>query len=317
MIVFQSAPSIHVPDKKIVLLFGLGLIGNEIFVNLIRHGYNYKSHDFDWVDRSKQEAQARELAIEVQGIIKSTVAVQPAAVDINIIWAAGKAGFSSLEDETLTEEISFRNVLEFYKKLTETHAFGRVVFHLLSSAGGLFESQNHITLRSSPSPRRAYGHLKLKLEDLLIECSDSASRNIYRPSSVYGPLNMGRTGIIPTLIKNGLLNKEVQILGSMDTLRDYVFSGDIGAYVTKKIISHKKEGGIHFLVSGKPTSLLQLKNTTERILNKKIYICSNLADSNAENITFDQSCRPSDWNPIELNLGIRKIHSDFFSKITA
>lgn len=316
MIVLRKDSTQAEVPTKVVLLFGLGLIGREIFNNLIAQGFSYTSQNFDWNDAVLQESDARSLIVTTQSIINAALSEHASTIDIAIVWAAGKAGFGSLEAEMIVEELSFRAVLNVYKLLANGYGSGDVSFHLMSSAGGLFESQSHVGAKSVAAPCRAYGHLKLRMETLLEETVKQQSRYVYRPSSVYGPLNTGRAGIIATLIKNGLLNKEVQILGSMNTLRDYVFSGDIGRFVSTKITSTCKNGAVYFLVSGRPTSILQLKTSVERILNKKIYICSSLSSSNSENITFDHSCLPPEWQPTELNLGISTIYSQFFSKIT-
>lgn len=310
MIVLQSNPSLDAKCKRIVLIFGLGLIGKEIFNSLLAQSYTYTTHKFDWNDRGQQAQDASTLMAEIKTIVACEA--YDKAVEVAVVWAAGRAGFSSGDNEMATEELSFKAILDVYRKLVDACPSGKFKFHLVSSAGGIFESQSHIGAESTPSPCRPYGHLKLKLEMLLSEVLDKDSCFIYRPSSVYGLLNSGRSGLISTLIKNGLLNKEVQIFGSMDTLRDYVFSGDIGEYIANKITKKPDNYGTHFLVSGRPTSILQLKITVERILNKKIYICSSLSGSNSENITFNHSCLPYDWRPTEINLGVKKIYSEYF-----
>lgn len=310
MIILKKNPSFDTERKKIVLVFGLGLIGREIFKSLIAQGYTYTTKKFDWIDRRQQAQDAAIIIAEIKNIVNCEFYEK--AVDVAIVWAAGKTGFSSESNEIAAEELSFKVILDTYRNLIDACPLSNFKFHLISSAGGIFESQSHIGIKSIPSPRRPYGHLKLGLEMLLLEALDEGSYFIYRPSSVYGLLNSGRSGLISTLIKNGLLNKEVQIVGSMDTLRDYVFSGDIGDYVAKKITLSSDKGGFHFLVSGRPTSIVQLKIIVERILNKKIYICSSFSGSNSENITFNHSCLPYDWHPTEINFGVKKIYSHFF-----
>lgn len=298
----------------VALVFGIGLIGMEIVGALTKAGYSPFVHEFNWTDRRRQELDASSILMKLRSIIheKPPVTECEKEPNINIVWAAGKCGFSSSREELEEEKKSFQIILDLYAHILESGLCRSLKFHLVSSAGGLFESQKLINESSHPSPCRPYGDQKLQLEQLLLGAVDKNSCFVYRPSSVYGFINGGRFGFIATLLKNGLLNKEVNMLGSMNTLRDYVFSRDIGEHIAKRIGSNGTPGSIEFLASGKPTSILQLKLIVEQVINKKIYICCSSSNANHEDITFDANSLPADWQPTEINLGIRKIYLDFF-----
>src|SRR5256885_1733395 len=80
--------------------------------------------------------------------------------------------------------------------------------------GGLFEGQRHIERDSVPEPRRPYGELKLRQEQLLASSSAPLVRCVYRLTSVYGHAHTRRRqGLIPTLVVNGLRHRVSTIVG--------------------------------------------------------------------------------------------------------
>lgn len=314
MIILCKKSLAHQTHTEIVLIFGIGLIGLEIVNALTKTGYSPFTHDFSWTDRQQQASDASSIIDKLRTLSHDPMTGtghgrEPA---IDVVWAAGKCGFVSSCEELEEEKKSFQRILELHGEISSSGLCNSARFHLVSSAGGLFESQKLINETSTPSPCRPYGNQKLQLEQLLLDTVDNRICFIYRPSSVYGFINSGRFGFISTLLKNGLLNKEVNILGSMNTLRDYVFSADIGQHIANRITSNNTSGSIEMLASGKPTSILQLKLIVEQIINKKIYICCSSSKANHEDITFDVNGLPVDWQPTEINLGIRKIYNDFF-----
>jgi len=314
MIILYNKSPTHQTHTALVLIFGIGLIGQEIVNALTKTGYSPITHNFSWTDRQQQASDASSIigklrTLSYDPIMDIGYEREP---DIDVVWAAGKCGFVSSCEELEEEKKSFRRILELHGQISSSGLCNSARFHLVSSAGGLFESQKLINETSTPSPCRPYGNQKLQLEQLLLDTIDKGLCFIYRPSSVYGFINSGRFGLISTLLKNGLINKEVNILGSMNTLRDYVFSADIGQHIANRITSNNTPGSIEILASGKPTSILQLKLIVEQIINKKIYICCSSSEANNEDITFDANGLPVDWQSTEINLGIRKIYNDFF-----
>lgn len=315
MIILYKDSGTRSEIRNIVLIFGVGLIGKEIVHSLLLHEkYNSQSYDFHWNNRQQQAADAENLITQFRNIanLGTRESAYPKKINVALVWAAGRAGFASSNAEMEEEKTSFKVVLEIYQAISRSDLCNILNFHFVSSAGGLFESQRFINKNSTPSPCRPYGSHKLNLEELLLNSIGADASFIYRPSSVYGLMSGGRLGLIATLIKNGLQNKEVKILGNMDTLRDYVFCGDIGQHIAKRIISNANQGRIEILASGRPMSILQLKIIVEQVINRKIYICTSTSNTNSEDITFDASSLPADWRPTEINLGVRKVYADFF-----
>jgi len=162
------------------------------------------------------------------------------------------------QSDTLPELDSFSKVVEMAMAVRRENPAWLLRFHMLSSADGPFEGQRNINNASLPAPRRPYALLKLAQEKILDDC-DSLDRFIYRPTSVYGFAGLNRRlGLIPTLLWNGARNKVCTIFGAPETLRDYVWADDVGAFMAGKIASEISDSGCLLLASGKPSALSEV-----------------------------------------------------------
>jgi nucleoside-diphosphate-sugar epimerase len=232
---------------------------------------------------------------------------------IDFVWSAGKGGFGMAQRDARRELEVFSEALEMAIGAHRENPFNLVRFHMISSAGALFEGQRNVNAESLPAPKRPYAYLKLAQEKILDEC-DGLVRFIYRPTSVYGFAGLNsRLGLIPTLLWNGAKNKVSTIFGAPETLRDYVWADDLGAYISGMISSKASCPGRFVLASGKPSALFEILNRIEKVLNKKLFCHYIKSGGNAEHNTFSMKTRPAGWNPLDLETGIRKTHNFMFS----
>jgi UDP-glucose 4-epimerase len=212
------------------------------------------------------------------------------------------------ERDTLPELDSFSEVVEMAVAVVRENPACLIRFHMLSSAGGLFEGQRNVNNASPPAPGRPYGFLKLAQEKILGDC-DGLIQFIYRPTSVYGFAGLNRRmGLIPTLLWNGSKNKVSTIYGAPETLRDYAWADDVGAFVAKIIDSTATGSGRFILASGKPSALFEIFNHIEKMLNKRLFCHYIKSGGNAEHNTFSMKTHPVGWNPLDLETGIRKTY---------
>lgn len=315
MLIFRSGLPFIAAPPKLVLVFGLGLVGKTISVSLENAGYTAQSYPFNWESGTQQDDNASAILGVVERYYQAARAagnLEP-LLDISVVWAAGRAGFGASAEEVRPEQQSFRVVLGIYIKLKSLPFVFRADFHLVSSAGGLFEGADYITADTQPAPCRPYGELKLAIESDLLREVDTADAYIYRPSTVYGLVGGGRTGLIARLIENGMRGTEVPVYGNMDTLRDYVFARDIGNYIAGKIAYPTPLEVVYPLVAGRAFSIYHLKNSVERVLNRKVHVNFEVDRSNARNIVFSSACKPVDWCTTDVELGIRLIRKNYMS----
>ena len=309
MILFESNKD---GDKLILLIFGIGLIGQSIIRGLKRHSdeRHQEQLPFNWLD----SVQAS-LDVEViQSRLKASLVGVTSRPHISVVWSAGKAGFSAKQQEIKDELDSFETVLQILDWLNEQISDVRLAFHLLSSAGGLFEGQRYVTGASVPAPKRLYGELKLRQEMLLQELTDSMDVQIYRPTSVYGYGGIGkRMGLIPTLISNGLLNKTSTIFGNLSTLRDYVLSEDIGDYIARNTLNtnENRTSCIHLLATGKPSSIFEVRACVEYAVRRRLALkFTTLSElENSVDIAVRRPQVDLRWNPTDLHSGVSRIKS--------
>jgi nucleoside-diphosphate-sugar epimerase len=285
-------------------MFGLGMIGSAIRDSLFDFEYDLMAKiDFNWQD-VQQWGGAFSL------IETSCLAYSPPPDRVSVVWSAGKGAFHSTQDELSRENIPFMDTVGFVLKLRKALDSARFDFHYISSAGGLFEGQRVINNKSIPAPVRAYGRLKLAQEQVLRNSFGKNEISFYRPSSVYGPMvQKTQQGLINNLVSNGR-NRRVTVLDAhVMALRDYVFSGDIGNFVAKRIRSGTTEvdgSPVHFLVSSRCSSIFEVVQKIERTLKLNLQFRYDESFGNSSNITFSDSVLPPGWSPSTLDVGIRQ-----------
>ena len=288
--------------SHVILLFGLGLIGQSVEQALRKFRSMEALHlPCDWTDA---DVRARHLSA-----IETAVADHDARGfgQIDIVWLGGRSGFGTSEDDMAQEYDIVADILALSERLCTIAPKACHGFHLLSSAGGLFEGCRHCTADTAPRPLRPYGTGKMAQEALLNTLPDTVLRRIYRPSSVYGHVPNGRIGLITALIENGVKSKPTHIFGRVDTLRDYVFSSDIGAFIAAQIIGPSATPAqVFLLATGQAVSMHEVIRLVERKLGSALYLQFDPRPSNARDITFMQSALPPLWQPTSLTAGMAR-----------
>ena len=288
-------------SPHIVVVVGGGLIGTAAAGALARRGATLRATlPLDWNDRPLQD---RQLATLEQQLSRSDAAGPPPP--LALLWSAGRAGFAAGEREVAAELHSFRAVMALAIRLAARRP---LVFHLVSSAGGLFEGQRQVGAMSAPLPRRPYSRLKQTQEEILL-ASGLRSR-IYRPSSVYGFVHPGhRIGLVPLLLLNGIRQQPTYINGGMSTLRDFVFAGDVGEFIARSVLAAGGPGASPvILASAKPTSLWEVLHLVESVVGRRLHVSYSLVPANAEDTTFAASTQPSGWEPGDIAANARRIY---------
>jgi nucleoside-diphosphate-sugar epimerase len=298
-------------EKRIIFIFGVGLVGSAIVKSLtLFEKFDVKKQKSDWNILDNFQSQLNDLSntLDFHSLKR-----------IDWVWSAGKAGFAASDNEVDTEFLFYRVFLEQISELEEQFDIKeKSLIHLVSSAGGLFEGQRVISKDNKPKPKRPYGQLKFKQENLLLDMFYNRCR-IYRPSSIFGFYEKGqRVGLITNLIINTLRSKVTSIYGKIDTQRDYVWVGDVANFIARKIWFdlHSKEDSsnqIHFLVSAKPTTIFEIIHTIQTITNLKVLQKFDKTFSNSDQIIFSRGIVSDGWCSSSLNTCIRKIYQRAFN----
>ncbi len=268
-----------------VLLFGAGLVGSAVAAELTRlRRQRPVVHPFSWTEPEAGAAEIGRLKLR--------------ADRFDVVWSAGSGAFGAPAEVFEGELRAFRAVTGLALRLG-----GLPAFHLVSSAGGLFEGQRHVDAASRPKPLRPYGAAKLQQEETLLELPGLAAR-IYRPASLYGVPRPGvRAGLIATLLENARLNRVTTISGNAGTLRDYVLVDDAGRFIARQV----HEGGAlgeALLASARPSSIAEVLTATAAQIGRQPYVRYTTQRSNALDMSYRASALPPGWSPTDLRTGI-------------
>jgi UDP-glucose 4-epimerase len=302
---------------RLIAVFGVGLIGAATARTIQSMApFDVSEVPCSWTDRRSQAEQLvriRELLVSRIERGPSCSWATPIAGRLTVLWSAGQAGFSATEREADDELSSFRNVLRTIQQIAAATRDTVVSFVLISSAGGLFEGQQLIGKHSVPAPRRPYGWLKLAQEEALLATGDSLIKRIYRPTSVYGFVRRGeRRGLIPTLVANGLGYRVTTIVGRPSTLRDFVWVEDVASFLAKELLDlgHSNPVDMGILASGKPTSIIEVRQIVECAINRKLYVTYSPEVCNGADTTFSSDALPARWRFSPLSWTARRICAD-------
>jgi UDP-glucose 4-epimerase len=290
----------------IVALFGNGLIGRSILAAISKAGIDRISElSFSW---TLEHRQARELEAVQQDIFSSRTDDATSSISgVDIIWAAGRSGFGSSEDQVMPEVRTFEKALAFSHQLLRRIPDARHAFHLISSAGGLFEGQKHVDRTSLPHPLNPYSRAKLQQEQMLSRLPAQVRKTIYRLSTVYGFSGKGvRFGLVNTLIQNSIRRQPSHIFGNALTIRDYVLVSDVGKFVANRLQDIDARSRILTLASGKPTTIFEMLNRIENIIGRKCFYSFDNVSTNTTDISFSPAILPEFWFPTDLDTGLRQ-----------
>lgn len=294
-------------SQHVIAIFGVGLIGGAVKSALyLTADFSEESLPFTWSNPSQQTS-------ELDHVSKVLALKHTNLRHISVLWSAGKGGFASTSDELEIEYQSFVNVLNLSEKLVQSYPNVVTDFHLVSSAGGLFEGKSLVSRDTEPAPLRPYGVLKLRQENALRASEVHLVKRVYRPSSVYGFAHEGkRAGLISVILQSGIQHRVLSLVGNQNTLRDFVFSRDIGQFIARQILELPESNEIvcHTLASGRPTSIHEIQEIAERVLRRKVYFVFSDANRNAADITYSQHLLPTHWAPIDIATGIRLVHQN-------
>ena len=293
-----------------VLLFGLGLIGGAVD-RALRLRFEAEGRDFpyDWHDAGLRQAQRADIG-----------AALPDAGRLALVWTGGQSGFGSTDADMAQETAIVAELIAMAQTLRQA---GRPVdFHMMSSAGGLFESQTHCSEHSIPRPLRPYGTGKLMQEQALAQAAGLDRRHVYRPSSVYGVTRSKRVGLVTALISNAMQGRTTRIFGNPNTLRDYVLADDIGHYLARRIVDpepapdHPPGAMTFLLASGRSASVFEVIERIRERIERPLLLQFDPHPSNVRDMSFLPSALPADWQPTPLASGISRIVTFLRSGLT-
>lgn len=291
-----------------ILIIGKGLIGSAIVKELLNRAcVIVKQHEIDdWLN-------IKEVNSKLTSILNFCSQIGVKSVDL--IWAAGKAGFEATTNQINLEYLTFKNIIS----ILNTHFSQPGVkarFHLISSAGGLFEGQKHIDHYTLPNPQRPYGFLKTKQEALVKNQVCFMPYIVYRPTTVYGYIRTGmRTGLISNLIKNSIRRRTTIIYGDYNTMRDYLWVEDLSLFIVDMVFSKNQINKTFTLASCRPFNIFQIHKIIENRIRQNCMIRFFSTPSNTEHNTYSLAVVPRGLKTTSITTNIIKIYNDALHQV--
>ena len=310
MKIFTAPPSPTAREAvHLIAVLGSGLVGGAVCDALLKANATLvQQSPTDW---SRHEAVKEAVTLVCDNATPFTR--DAASGRVSVVWAAGAAGFHSPMSVHLSEFEHFKAALSVGERVSGLGAGWKAFFFHVSSAGGLFEGQRNVGPWSEPAPERDYGRFKLLQEKALEATSGFEASVVYRPSTVYGYSPNGRIGLVSALLSNGIRHRVSYLSGSATTLRDYVFNRDVGRFIAAEILSPSLASGHakRFLVSGKPSSIQEVRNIAEELLRSKLYVNYALGPQNASHNTYHSSAIARGFPVTSLREGMQSTFQDF------
>jgi UDP-glucose 4-epimerase len=144
-----------------------------------------------------------------------------------IYWCASYVNPVTAEDNKNLVEIEFKVWADFLNELPKNFVNAlQIVF--LSSGGCVYSgSESQFSEKSETKGSNAYGRLKVRMESALLDTYPNAL--ILRVANVYGPGQQhGRKqGVISEWAYSVRAQRPIQVFGSLDSYRDYIYVGDL------------------------------------------------------------------------------------------
>lgn len=207
--------------------------------------------------------------------------------DIEIIIHAG--AFTPKNSNQSNEiDCSNSNILNTQKLLNANlQKLKKIIF---LSTIDIYGIDDVINEKSVESPLSLYGYSKLYCEKMIEIWSrkNEIKCQILRIGHVYGPGEEEYQKIIPLIMKRVLNNETIQIWGTGNDLRSFIFIKDIVTSILNSI-QMREEVGVINVVSGRPISINDLVQKIKNISESELITEYIQANTTGRNLVFDNS----------------------------
>ncbi|WP_267405593.1 MULTISPECIES: NAD(P)-dependent oxidoreductase [unclassified Chryseobacterium] len=184
-------------------------------------------------------------------------------------------------------QLSNSNISSTYKLLNA--ALPRLKKFIYLSTLDVYDNDKIISESTLEKPTSLYGHSKLYSEKMVESWGKEQNKSvqILRIGHVYGPGEEAYQKIIPATINNILSEKPVQIWGSGEELRSFIYIKDIVEAIVGSI--DLEDVGVINLVGNRSISIEDLVNTIQLISNQEVAIEKIPVEKKGRDFVFDSS----------------------------
>lgn len=188
----------------------------------------------------------------------------------------------------------------------------KIVF--LSTIDVYNSSDEPIYEHSDVMPQSLYGSSKLYCESMINSWAEQRNIKsiILRIGHVYGPGEQAYSKLIPEVMRNIILGKELSIWGTGNDIRSFIYIDDVINAILSSI-ENKEIDDLINIVSDNPISILQVVETIINTTGLKIIPRQIVSNRQPRNLVFNNTkMRSQLYQPkISFQEGIEKEWEDF------
>lgn len=262
-------------SATIAIVGSAGFLGHRLAMRLARAGYRVYS-----IARSASQGLLPSGVHHLQATMDDMQAMAPvlARADylLHLAWDT-TPGTSQLQP--VLEATN--NLLPTLRLLEQLQNYPDCRLLFISSGGAIYSERSAAPWpeHAELAPRSYYGAAKLAIEHMLGAYHAQTGNNfiIIRPSNIFGPGQESRRmfGVIPTLMHCLLHNKQFDIWGDGNDLRDYLFIDDFEEFILRLLTSTADFSSYEIFNagSGHGVSLNELCSHLEAVSGKQLARC--------------------------------------------
>jgi len=261
---------------KVLVLGGDGFLGSHFVDQAVSLGHEVTVFDrFPYQVSRNLEHQRRTVRF-VSGEFANRDDLSKALEDKDIVYhfICTTNPAESWNDPFIEIEENLRTSIRLFE-LAVNKGVKKIVFP--SSGGTVYGPQKKpVDEKAVPRPLSPYGITKLATEHFLHYYREHGGieMDIYRIGNAYGPRQPIKRpqGVIAVWMQDILNGSEIHVYGDQNTLRDYIYIGDVVFLMTHSL-NNLASSGVYNLGSGMGTSIIRLLEIFQTVVHEPIQYC--------------------------------------------
>lgn len=300
--------------RKVVVLGGLGFIGSHLCRALVSEGDNVRVFSKLYGSRelvSDFESQLEIIEADIMQPKEVLDVIGDSEIVVDLVHTTRPG--SSMRDPEYDVVSNVASQVQWLQRLPETKV-RRVIF--ISSGGTVYGEPRSVPIDEThpTDPVSSYGITKLALEKYVAMYSQIAGvrYTIVRPANVYGAgnrLNVGQ-GVIGVLAHRALKGEQLEVWGTGESRRDYVYIDDLVSALTA-LIEYNGSETVFNVSSGKAHSVLEVIDELRAILGELppvVHLPSRGYDVPLNLLSSARLTAATGWSPhVTLESGIPRL----------
>lgn len=300
--------------RKVVVLGGLGFIGSHLCRALVSEGDNVRVFSKLYGSRelvSDFESQLEIIEADIMQPKEVLDVIGDSEIVVDLVHTTRPG--SSMRDPEYDVVSNVASQVQWLQRLPETKV-RRVIF--ISSGGTVYGEPRSVPIDEThpTDPVSSYGITKLALEKYVAMYSQIAGvrYTIVRPANVYGVgnrLNVGQ-GVIGVLAHRALKGEQLEVWGTGESRRDYVYIDDLVSALTA-LIEYNGSETVFNVSSGKAHSVLEVIDELRAILGELppvVHLPSRGYDVPLNLLSSARLTAATGWSPhVTLESGIPRL----------